>query len=383
MAHRVSATSAVGRQGATGRLVNLFAIMLVLFALRAPGRESKHPPLSPPAIRLEQTQSDAVFPNYKFRDGETLPEVRIHYVTLGHLHKNPQGRIDNAILLLHWTNSSSQALLTNEFQSALFASEAPLDISRYFIIIPNDIGHGRSSKPSDGLKARFPHYGYADMVDLQHGVVTESLGIDHLHAVIGMSMGCMNAWQWAEEFPDAMDGIMPVACFPAPISGRNLLWRRMLSDGIRSDPAWDGGNYQKQRPSALQGYLLARMMIDGVPALQQEAPNAEAADALIRGVGAQSATDANDLLYAFESSRDFNGELGLPQIKTKVFALNFADDEFYRDSLQILERDAQTLPRKQIVVRAVSKGSVGHLSMAHPGLWQDQIAAFMNWLKVV
>ncbi len=367
---------------ATDRLTNLFATMLVLFALPALGQESIQPPLSPPAIRLDQVQSDSVFPSYRFRDGETLPKVRIHYVTLGHPHKDSQGRVDNAILLLHWTNSSSQALLTSEFQSALFAPGAPLDTSLYFVIIPDDIGHGKSSKPSDGLKAAFPHYGYGDMVDLQHKLVTESLGIGHLRAVIGMSMGCMNAWQWAEEFPEAMDGIMPVACFPAPISGRNLLWRRMLIDGIRSDPAWDGGNYQKQPPSALHGSLLARMMIDGVPALQQEIPNAEAADAVIRGVGVQSVTDANDLLYAFESSRDFNAEPGLPQIKTKVFALNFADDEFYRDSLQILERDAQTLSRKQIVVRAVSKGSVGHLSMAHPGLWKDQIAAFMNWLKV-
>jgi homoserine O-acetyltransferase len=343
MSHPARVTGAAGgRQGATGRLITLVATMLVLFAQPVLGQESKHSPLSPPAIRLEQTQNDAVFSGYRFRDGETLPQVRIHYVTLGHPHKDSQEKIDNAILLLHWTNSSSQALLTSEFQSALFGPGAPLDTSRYFIIIPDDIGHGRSSKPSEGLKAAFPHYGYGDMVDLQHRVVTESLGIDHLHAVIGMSMGCMNAWQSAEEFPDVMDGIMPVACFPAPISGRNLLWRRMLIDGIRSDPAWDNGNYQKQPQSALQGALLARMMIDGVPALQQEVPNVEAADALIRGAGGQSATDANDLLYAFESSRDFNAEPGLLQIKTKVFALNFADDEFYRDSLQILQRDAQT-----------------------------------------
>ena len=347
------------------------------------GQVGKQPSEKLPAAQLEQAQRDVIFPNYKFEDGETLSELRLHFVTLGHTHTNAQGAIDNAILLLHWTNASSQALLTSEFQFALFAPGAPLDTSRYFIIVPDDIGHGRSSKPSDGLKAAFPHYGYGDMVDLQHRVVTESLGIGHLRAIIGMSMGCMNAWQWAEEFPDAMDGIMPVACFPAPISGRNLLWRRMLIDGIRSDPAWDGGNYQKQPSSALQGSLLARMMIDGVPALQQEVPNVEAADALIHGAGGQSTTDANDLLYAFESSRDFNAEPALPQIKTKVFALNFADDEFYRDSLQILERDAQTLSRKQIVVRAVAKGSVGHLSMAHPELWKDQIAAFMNWLKVV
>ena len=330
-----------------------------------------------------QHQSDVTFSNYKFRDGETLQQLRIHYTTLGNPHKNAEGLVDNAILLLHWTNASSQALLVPEYQGSLFAPGAPLDTIRFFVIIPDDIGHGKSSKPSDELKAAFPHYGYGDMVDLQHKLVTESLGIQHLHAVIGMSMGCMNAWQWAENYPDAMDGIMPVACFPTPISGRNLLWRRMLIDGIRSDPLWENGNYQKQPPSALQGFLLARMMIDGVPALQHEIPTVEAADAIIRGVGGQfGGGDANDLLYAFESSRDFNAEPDLNQIKTKVYALNFTDDEFYRDSLQILQRDSKLLGQAKIALRPVSDGSVGHLSMAHPSLWKDHVGAFMNWLDV-
>jgi homoserine O-acetyltransferase len=337
-------------------------------------------PATDQSASLTEQQKDASFTNYKLRDGETLPQLRIHYATLGTPHKNAAGGVDNAILLLHWTNASSQALLVPEYKESLFAPGAPLDARRYFVIIPDDIGHGRSSKPSDGLKAAFPHYGYGDMVDLQHKLIVESLGIQHLRAVIGMSMGCMNAWQWAEVYPDAMDGIMPVACFPSQINGRNLLWRRMLIDGIRSDPLWDNGNYQKQPPSALQGFLLARMMIDGVPALQQEVRTPEAADALIRGVKGQTGGgDANDLLYSFESSRDFNAEPGLGRIKTRVFALNFADDEFYRDSLQILQRDIQKVQQGQIVVRPVSAGSVGHLSMAHPNLWRDQIRAFMDW----
>jgi len=333
------------------------------------------------AVQMEQMQRDVAFMDYKFRDGETLPELRIHLVTLGHPRKDTEGQVDNAVLLLHWTNASSQALLTPEYQAALFAPGAPLDTSRYFVIIPDDIGHGRSSKPSDALKAAFPRYTYGDMVDVQHKVVTESLGIKHLHAIIGMSMGCMNAWQWAEDFPDAMDGIMPVACFPGPITGRNLLWRRMLIDGIRNDPAWANGNYEKQPSSAFQGSLLARMMIDGVPALQQEVPNSNAADAIINGVKRQSGGDANDLLYAFESSRDFNSEPGLPKVRTKVFALNFADDEFYRDSVQSLETDAQSLPQKQVVIRPVSTGSVGHLSMAHPALWKGEVDKFMEWIR--
>jgi homoserine O-acetyltransferase len=177
-----------------------------------------------------------------------------------------------------------------------------------------------------------------------------------------------------------MDVIMPIACFPAPISGRNLLWRRILVDGIKSDPLWENGNYQKQPPSGAAGFMLARMMIDGVPALQQDVRSPEAADAFIHGVKSQTAgSDTNDLLYAFESSRDFDAEPGLSQIKTRVFALNFADDEFYRDSLQILERDIQQVHGKA-VVRPITAGSAGHFSMAHPDLWKDQVQTFMNWL---
>lgn len=358
----------------------LTTVTLACIAQLAIGQNTQSPtPRLSTAVNLQQ--NEVSFTNYKFRDGEILPHLRIHYATLGTPHKNAQGTVDNAILLLHWTNAGSQALLVPEYQEALFAPGTPLDATRFFLIIPDDIGHGHSSKPSDGLKAFFPHYGYGDMVDLQHKLVVESLRLTHLHAIVGMSMGCMNAWQWAEAYPDAMDGVMPIACFPAPISGRNLLWRRILVDGIRSDPLWENGNYQQQPPSGAAGFVLARMMIDGVPALQQEVRSPEAADAFIRGIKSQTAgLDTNDLLYAFESSRDFDAEPGLSQIKTKVFALNFADDEFYRDSLQILERDIQQIHQGKVVVRPITAGSAGHFSMAHPNLWKDQVNAFMNWL---
>jgi len=330
---------------------------------------------------LNQHQDTASFPDYKFHNGETLPDVRIHYTTIGKQHTNADGRVDNAILLLHWTGASSQALLTPEYKQALFAPGAPLDATRFFVIIPDDIGHGESSKPSDGLRAAFPHYGYSDMVDLQHKLVTDSLGITHLRAIIGMSMGCMNAWQWAEAYPDVMDGVMPIACFPAPISGRNLLWRRIVINTIKSDPLYGNGTYQEQPPSAVTAFAIVRMLIDGVPALQHEVPSTEAAEAFIRGIKSQvKGQDANDVIYAFDSSRDFNAEPGLHQIKTKVFALNFADDEFYRDSLQILERDIQQVHQGKIAIRPISAGSVGHFTMSHPALWKDQVQEFMNWL---
>jgi homoserine O-acetyltransferase len=198
-------------------------------------------------------QADAWFENYRFRDGEVLPRVRIHYATLGSPHRNAKGQIDNAILVIHWTGADGNALLSKHYMEALFAAGRPLDATRYFLILPDNVGHGKSSKPSDGLKAAFPKYGYADMVDLQHRLVTEKLGIEHLHAILGMSMGGMNAWQWAEAYPDAMDGVMPVVSMPIPISGRNMLWRRIVIDAIRSDPQWNGGNYT----SPPQGWLNA------------------------------------------------------------------------------------------------------------------------------
>ncbi len=190
-----------------GKLAILAA--LSLFAIIRSGYAQS----SQSSVGLNLRQANTDLANYKFRDGETLPQLRLHYVTLGQPHKNDHGSIDNAILLLHWTNSSSQALLVPEYKEALFAPGAPFDARRFFVIIPDSIGLGQSSKPSDGLRAAFPHYGYGDMVDLQHKLVVETLGITHLRAVVGMSMGCMNAWQWAEAYPDAMDGIMPVACF--------------------------------------------------------------------------------------------------------------------------------------------------------------------------
>jgi len=356
---------------------------MTLSALVQPALGQSNPPTSSasnPSTALERRDADVSFAQYKLRDGETLPDLRIHYVTLGQAHRNAAGAIDNAILLLHWTMASSQALLVPEYQQALFAPGAPFDAQRYFVIIPDNIGHGQSSKPGNGLQAAFPHYGYGDMVDLQHKLVVESLGIKHLRAVVGMSMGCMNAWQWAEGYPDSMDAVMPIACFPAPISGRNLLWRNILVDVIKSDPLWENGNYQAALPSATTAIAIARMMIDGVPHLQEEIGSPAAADAFVRGVKSQAAgVDANDVVYSFESSQDFNAEPDLGRIKTKVFALNFADDEFYRDSLQILQHDIQQVRLGKVVIRPTSAGSAGHFSMAHPDLWKDQAQVFMQW----
>jgi homoserine O-acetyltransferase/O-succinyltransferase len=287
-------------------------------------------------------QSDALFKDYRFRDGETLPSLRIHYATLGMPHRNGSGQIDNAVLLIHWTGADGSTLLSRNYMEALFAPGRPLDAARYFLIFPDNVGHGKSSKPSDGLKAGFPKYGYRDMVDLQHRLVTETLGIEHLHAILGMSMGGMNAWQWAETFPDAMDGIMPVVSMPIPISGRNMLWRRIVIDAIRSDPQWNGGNYSSPPRGWLKAFPLMRMMLDSVPHLQVLLPDGAAADEFIADAQRQAVpVDANDILYSLSSSADYDPEPGLATIETKVYALNFSDDESIQLNCTFSKRSCQ------------------------------------------
>jgi len=327
------------------------------------------------------SHADARFDDYQFRDGKTMDQVRIHYATLGSPHRNGGGDIDNAVLVLHWTGADGRALLTPTYMNALFDPGRPLDARRYFLIFPDNVGHGRSSKPSDGLRASFPHYGYRDIVDLQHRLVTQTLGIKRLHAILGMSMGGMNAWQWAEAYPDAMDGVMPVVSLPVKVSGRNLLWRRMVIADIRNDPDWQGGNYAKQPRGFVQGYQLLRMMIDGVPHLQAIISDAKAADGFMSAAAKQIASaDANDLLYSLESSRDYDPEPGLSKIKTKLFALNFSDDEFNPDMLQILQHLTPLVSSGYYVVQNGTPYSFGHLTMAHPALWADHVQDFMKEL---
>jgi len=326
-------------------------------------------------------QADAWFENYRFRDGEILPRVRIHYATLGIPHRNGKGQIDNAVLVLHWTGADGNALLSKNYLEAPFAPGRPLDTTRYFLIFPDSVGHGKSSKPSDGLKAAFPKYGYADMVDLQHRLVTEKLGIEHLHAILGMSMGGMNAWQWAEAYPDAMDGIMPVVSMPISISGRNMLWRRIVIHAIRSDPQWNGGNYTSPPQGWLNGFPLMRMMLDGVPNLQVLLPDGHAADRFIADARSQARSmDANDILYSLSSSADYDPQPGLTTIKTKVYALNFADDEFNPAELHVMEELTPKVREGRFIVQSASAESCGHLTMAHPELWSEHVTEFMRSL---
>ncbi len=326
-------------------------------------------------------EADAWFENYRFRSGETLDRVKIHYTTLGTPHRNGKGEIDNAVLMLHWTGADGGTLTNPIFRKALFDPGRPLDATRYYLILPDSVGHGASSKPSDGQRTRFPKYDYGDMVDLQHKLVTETLGIRHLHAIVGLSMGGMNAWQWAEAYPDMMDGIMPIVSLPMPVSGRNLLWRRMAIDTIVSDPDWRNGSYTEQPRQWVHGYRVLRLMIDSASALQGEVPDAGAADRFLAETRVQAEhIDANDFLYSLRSSFSYDPGPQLSTITTKVFALNFGDDEFNPDELQVLQRDVPTLRQGRYVVQPGTRSSPGHLTMTRPDLWAQHVGDFMRWL---
>lgn len=330
------------------------------------------------AMSLSITQHDAVYEDYALLEGGHLQQVRIHYATIGTPHHNARGRVDNAVLLLHWTGASGKAMLSGEFQRSLYSPGAPLDAGRYFLIIPDNLGHGASTKPSDGLKAKFPSYGYRDLVALQHRLVTETLGVEHLHAIVGLSMGGMNAWQWAEQYPDAMDGIMPVVALPMRISGRNLLWRQMAVRFIQQDPGYQQGNYTVQPRGAIQAAELTRLMIEGVPHMQRMLPSVAASQAYLQSVDQQSAAaDANDFLYSILSSQDYAPEDRLSKIHTKVYALNFDDDEFNPARLNLLKPAIRKIAKAEYAIKRGTSSSYGHLTMAHPALWADQVGNFM------
>ncbi|RYZ38973.1 MAG: alpha/beta fold hydrolase [Myxococcaceae bacterium] len=361
--------------------------VLTLGCASAPPREQAvsapaAAPEAPAPGALEAREADAFFQDHRFRDGTVLPEVRIHYATLGTPRRDASGAVTNAVLLLHWTSASGEVLRGRSFMDSLFAPGRPLDATKYFLIFPDSVGHGRSSKPSDGARTKFPAYGYRDMVELQHRLVTQTLGIARLHAIVGLSMGGMNAWQWSELYPDAVEGVMPIVSLPTRIAGRNLLWRRFVSRQIRTDPEWKDGLYTTPPRGWREAFPVFRMMLDGVPHLQATLPDAAAADAFIAAAMTQAqGMDANDLLYSLESSSDYDPEPALGAIQARVFALNFSDDEFNPVSLRTLETLMPRVKRGRFVVQPGDARSFGHLTQAHPELWADQVAAFLAFLE--
>jgi homoserine O-acetyltransferase len=316
----------------------------------------------------------------RFASGEALPEVRLHYRTLGALRRDADGRAGNAVLILHGTGGSGAQFLQPQFAGELFGPGQPLDATRHFLILPDALGHGASSKPSDGLRRRFPRYGYDDMVALQHRLLVEGLGVDHLRRVLGTSMGGMHAWIWGYAHPRFADGIVPLAAAPAPIVGRNRVWRKALMDAIRDDPAWRGGDYVEPPRLGLRGALRLLVLMGAAPIHWQGLlPSREAADAFLDEQLERplTAVDANDMIYQFDASRDYDPTPHLGRIVVPVLAINSADDQVNPPELGLVEAALPRVARGSFVLLPASERTRGHSSHTWAALWRDRLTGFL------
>lgn len=325
----------------------------------------------PPSV-----EGELVLHDFKFASGEIMPELRLHYTTLGTLKRDASGKVSNAVLILHGTGGDGHQFLRPQFAEVLFAPGGLLDATRYYIVLPDGIGHGKSSKPSDGLHAGFPHYAYTDMVGAQYRLLTEGLHVDHLRLVLGTSMGCMHAFMWGEAHGDFVDALMPLACLPVQIAGRNRMWRRMIIDAINSDPAWQGGEYHTPPLAGLRTAADLLMIAGSAPALwQSQYPERDAADRRVSEyISAElQELDANDLMYQVAASRDYDPSAQLASIQTPLMWVNSADDFINPPELGIAEREVKKLPRGQFFLLPVSERTHGHGTHTWAVAWQDHL----------
>jgi len=326
-------------------------------------------------------EGDFVAKDFKFRSGQSLAELRLHYRTLGKAARDGQGRISNAVLILHGTGGSGAQFLSPQFAGELYGPGQPLDIGRFFLILPDGIGHGKSSKPSDGMHARFPSYDYDDMVAAEHLLLTEGLGVEHLRLIFGTSMGCMHSFVWGEAYADFMDALMPMACLPVEIAGRNRMWRKMLMDAIRNDPAWQGGEYRQEPEQALRTAEDLLILAGSAPlAMQKSYATRAAADRFVDDYFAArfGSLDANDLLYQVNASRNYNPAMRLEEIRARVTWINSADDFINPPELQIAEREAKHLKNGKFIVIPASEGTHGHGSHTWAVLWAGELASLLE-----
>ncbi len=314
--------------------------------------------------------------NFRFHTGEVMPEMKIGYITIG----DPSGI---PVLILHGTAGTAKGMLSKNFGDELFGPGQVLDASKYFIILPDAIGVGNSSKPSDGLKTKFPHYNYEDMVDAQYRLVSEGLGIKHLRLVLGNSMGGMQTWLWGLKYPEHMDLLVPMASSPTQMSGRNWMMRRMIIDSIKNDPEWQGGNYTKQ-PKSLQ-FATVYFNIGfsgGNQGLYKLAPNSDSADQLLnQRLSASFVADANDNLYQWESSRDYNPLPHLEKIKARVLAINSADDERNPPELGFMEKELPRVKNAKLYLIPASPETSGHSTTGQARWWKRELAATLDEMK--
>jgi homoserine O-acetyltransferase len=326
------------------------------------------------------SESDWVIRDFAFRSGERLPELKLHYLTFGTPQRDDSGRVRNAVLLLHGTASSSAPFLTAGFLGTLFLPGQPLDARKYFLILPDAIGHGDSSKPSDGLHAKFPAYDYDDMVQAQYRLVREHLGIDHLRLVLGVEMGGMEAWLWGERYPDFVDALMPIASTPAAISGRHRMYRDMVIDAIQSDPSWNGGDYTSPPRGLLAAQFAIYLMTQSARQLEHVAPTPDIADAQFQAWRRRALrlADANDLLYQFHASKDYDPGPQLEKIRAHVFAVNFADDELNPPELGIAEREIKRVPHGRYILVPGSEETRGNATGLRARVWRAYLEELLR-----
>lgn len=328
---------------------------------------------------MDTTQGYFSIKDFQFQSGERLPELKLHYTTLGTPRRDDAGVVRNAVLVMHGTGGSGENILGDNFAGVLFGDGQLLDANEYYIILPDGIGHGKSSKPSDGLKAQFPQYRYADMVQAQYQLVTEGLGINHLRLVMGTSMGGMQSWMWGEIYPDFMDCLMPLASLPAEIAGRNRMTRRMIIDAIQSDPEWQNGEYEAQ-PRGLVTAIYILLFMTSVPLQwQKDAPTGTEADQLLheKVEGYMSRFDANDLLYQVSASQDYNPAPHLSKIKAPLLAINSADDQVNPPELGLLEAGIEQVEHGDYILLPITDETRGHGTHSLPILWQDHLAKLL------
>ena len=345
------------------------SLSAALLAARAVG--ANYPP---PA------EGDFLIRDFRFASGESLPELRVHYRTLGTPRADARGVVRNAVLILHGTGGSGASLMRAEFAGELFAPGQPLDAARYFIVLPDGIGHGKSSKPSDGLHAHFPRYGYQDMVEAEFRLLTQGLHVNHARLVMGTSMGGMHTWLWGERHPQFMDTLMPLASLPRQVSGRNRVWRRLIIDAIRNDPAWQGGEYRTQ-PPALRTAIEMIWLVGSNPVLrQQEAPSRAQADQVIDSYVNEhlKTEDANDILYAVDASHDYDPGPALEKIEAPLLAINSADDLVNPPELQILEREIKRVRHGRAILMPFSERTHGHGSHTYAVLWKRNLEELLK-----
>ena len=342
-------------------------------------------PAAPPAKSAPPAQvagvtpvtGDFVLKDFAFASGEKLPELRIHYTTLGTAQKDASGHITNAVIVMHGTGGSGQQFFRPQFADTLYGPGQPLDLKKYYVILPDDIGHGASSKPSDGLHAKFPHYGYADMVTAEHALVVDGLKVSHLRLVMGTSMGCMHSWMWLERWPTMMDASMPLACLPTQIAGRNREWRKMVIDAIQQDPAWNHGDYTQQPHAAmLEAYALLAMAGSAPLADQKKMPTRDAVDKEVETNAAKflADRDANDLMYQLAASEDYDPSADLEKITAQVTFVNSADDFINPPELGIAETMIKRVKNGQYVLIPASEATHGHGTHTWGVFWGKYLA---------